>query len=275
MKNKVMVIDDEPLICQLLMYQLGGAGYEVVAFQNGQEALKQLPLLRPDVILLDVMMPGLSGWDVCREIRLALSIPVIMLTAKCAEHDVITGLNSGADDYIAKPFSLSHLLARVEAVLRRTQVPQVTTSRLSNRPDRSSLQLQYATATLAPQGEAIHPAFGARVDTATPSTDQWQAPRLGDQLAAARRQRGLSLHQAERACGVRWEFLQALEYEHYHFVPRLQLRRALYAYGMLLGIDLNQILGVSPKRESSLALPAAAAVVLFVFLLLLLVFYIL
>ncbi|MCG8348576.1 MAG: response regulator [Chloroflexales bacterium] len=129
MKNQIMVIDDEPLICQLLTYQLGGAGYEVVAFQNGQEALKQLPLLRPDVILLDVVKPGLSGWDVCREIRHALSVPVIMLTAKCAEHDIITGLGTCADDYIAKPFSLSHLLARVEAVLRRTQVSQVMTPR--------------------------------------------------------------------------------------------------------------------------------------------------
>ncbi|NJN67421.1 MAG: response regulator transcription factor [Chloroflexaceae bacterium] len=120
MMTRIMVVDDDPLIRQLLMYQLGGAGYEVCVAQNGQDALQRLLLEHPDLVLLDVVMPDMSGWHVCRAIRAWSTVPIIMLTAKSAESDIISGLESGADDYISKPFSLPQLLARVEAVLRRT-----------------------------------------------------------------------------------------------------------------------------------------------------------
>lgn len=118
--QKIMIVDDDPLIRQLLSYQLAGAGYHVCTVQNGTDALERLILDEPDLVLLDVVMPGISGWDVCNQIRTCSSVPVIMLTAKNADRDVVTGLVSGADDYIAKPFSQAQLLARIEAVLRRS-----------------------------------------------------------------------------------------------------------------------------------------------------------
>lgn len=120
---RIMIIDDDPLIRQLLTYQLGGAGYHVSTASSGQDGLGRLLYEQPDLVLLDVVMPGMNGWDVCDQIRAYSSIPVIMLTAKNADMDVVAGFKSGADDYIAKPFSQRQLLARIEAVLRRSRPP--------------------------------------------------------------------------------------------------------------------------------------------------------
>src|SRR4051794_27239105 len=106
MTTKIMVVEDDTLIMQLLRYQLGGAGYDVIPVPNGRRALELLLLYQPDLILLDVMMPEISGWDVCRQIRACSAVPIIMLTAKGADDDVVAGLNAGADDYVTKPFSL-------------------------------------------------------------------------------------------------------------------------------------------------------------------------
>lgn len=258
MTTRIMVIDDEPLICTLLEYQLGGAGYAVTSFQRGQEALLRLAHEQPDLILLDVMMPEISGWDLCRQIRASSSVPVIMLTAKHGDDDVVVGLTSGADDYVGKPFNQAQLIARIEAVLRRSQasrgrMPGTTPAR----GIATNALAAAASPALAPSYAAAMPSYAAAMPAALPlssvsppaaptSPTQRPAPpappalpRLGPRLADARRQQGLSLHDAARAAGVRWEFLQAIEQEEFSYIPKAELRNALRAYSTLLGVDLD------------------------------------
>src|SRR3954466_1477344 len=137
MTTRIMVVDDEPAIGKLLLYQLSGFGYQVSYIQDGLSALQRLTAERPDLVLLDVMMPQISGWEICRQIRAYSTVPVIMLTAKSADPDIVTGLQAGADDYVTKPFSMAQLHARIEAVLRRaTPTPQARLSaRQSLRPE--------------------------------------------------------------------------------------------------------------------------------------------
>ena len=117
---RILIIDDEPDIVRGLEDNLRFEGYDAVSATNGDDGLALATSQAPDLILLDVMMPRRSGWDVCRELRRrGLDMPVIMLTARSEESDRILGLEIGADDYVAKPFSLRELLARVRAVLRR------------------------------------------------------------------------------------------------------------------------------------------------------------
>src|SRR6476659_10031159 len=132
MTTRIMIVDDEPAIGKLLLYQLSGFGYQVSYVQDGLSALQRLTTERPDLVLLDVMMPHISGWEICRQIRAYSSVPVIMLTAKSADPDIVTGLQAGADDYITKPFSMAQLHARIEAVLRRAT--PASQSRLAPRP---------------------------------------------------------------------------------------------------------------------------------------------
>src|SRR6266542_589207 len=131
MATRIMVVDDEPAIGKLLLYQLSGFGYQVSYIQDGLSALQHLTAERPDLVLLDVMMPHISGWEICRQIRAYSTVPVIMLTAKSADPDIVTGLQAGADDYVTKPFSMAQLHARIEAVLRRAA--PVSQSRLAAR----------------------------------------------------------------------------------------------------------------------------------------------
>ena len=123
--EKVLVVDDEEHIVELLKYNLIGAGYDVITANDGIEAMKKIIEERPKIVLLDLMIPGKDGLDVCKEIRSnkeLANIPVIMLTAKSEELDKILGLELGADDYVTKPFSIRELLARVKALLRRSNV---------------------------------------------------------------------------------------------------------------------------------------------------------
>jgi CheY-like chemotaxis protein len=246
----IMVIDDELLIGQLLRYQLGDAGYAVVAYQSGREALLQLSLIQPDLVLLDVMMPEISGYDLCQEIRSFSQVPVIMLTAKHDDDDMVAGLTIGADDYIGKPFSAPQLIARVEAVLRRS-------GRSPARPVRAAKPVSPPAAVEPP-----------RQAPATPAARQAPSlPRLGPRLNAARRDRGLSLHDAGQACGVRWEFLQAIEQEQFSYIPRADLRIALRSYSAWLGIDLHPYKRPQARRRSLKAnLALAAALTLLVVL---------
>ena len=117
---KIMVVDDDSNICELLRLYLEKEGYEAVIEENGAQALEHFDREQPDLILLDVMMPQLDGWQVCRELRKTMKMPIIMLTAKGETEDKVSGLEMGADDYIVKPFEVKELLARVHAVLRRT-----------------------------------------------------------------------------------------------------------------------------------------------------------
>lgn len=121
--DKVLVVDDEEYIVELITYNLVSAGYKVISANNGIDAIKLVKEEKPKLILLDLMIPGKDGYDVCKEIRSnsdMKGISIIMLTAKSEEFDKVLGLELGADDYITKPFSVRELLARVKAVLRRT-----------------------------------------------------------------------------------------------------------------------------------------------------------
>ncbi|NMB16315.1 MAG: response regulator transcription factor [Firmicutes bacterium] len=118
--QRILVVEDEPKMLSMITQFLEGEGWEVYGSATGEEALKLMPKVAPDVVVLDWMLPGMSGLDVCRRIRAESQVPLIMLTAKADEVDKLLGLELGADDYITKPFSLRELLARIRAVLRRS-----------------------------------------------------------------------------------------------------------------------------------------------------------
>ena len=116
---RIILIEDEESLGEALEYQLGREGYAVERATNGAEGLARFKTAGADLLLLDLMLPGLSGEDICKEIRKSSSVPIIMLTARDTEIDKVVGLEIGADDYITKPFSTRELLARIKAVLRR------------------------------------------------------------------------------------------------------------------------------------------------------------
>ena len=119
---KVLLVDDEPNLLHTLRYSLRQAGYDVATAATGEEALAQARGERPDVVVLDVMLPGLDGFEVCRQLRAESSVPILMLSARTDEVDRVVGLEVGADDYLTKPFSARELLARVKAMLRRREM---------------------------------------------------------------------------------------------------------------------------------------------------------
>jgi two-component system alkaline phosphatase synthesis response regulator PhoP len=118
-RRRVLVVDDDENIVQLVKMYLERDGYQVWCTYDGASAIAEFRRTRPDVIVLDLMLPGVSGLDVCREVRRETTTPIIMLTARTTEADKLTGLDLGADDYVTKPFSPRELLARIRAVLRR------------------------------------------------------------------------------------------------------------------------------------------------------------
>ena len=118
--GKVLVADDDKNICELLRLYLVKEGFQVVLAGDGEEALARFSAENPDIILLDVMMPRLDGWQVCREIRKKSECPIIMITAQGETFDKVLGLELGADDYVVKPFETKEIVARIKAVLRRT-----------------------------------------------------------------------------------------------------------------------------------------------------------
>jgi len=118
----VLVVEDEVTLLETLVYNLQRQGYEVVSAQDGYEALEIAREEKPDLLLLDIMLPGLDGFEVCRILRKEMSIPILMLTARDEEVDKVVGLEVGADDYLTKPFSMRELMARVKALLRRVRL---------------------------------------------------------------------------------------------------------------------------------------------------------
>jgi len=126
MKGKVLVIDDEKPIAEILKYNLENEGFSVLVAYDGEEALRLAFLEKPDIILLDIMLPRIDGFSVCKQIRQKLDVPIIMLTARESEIDKIMGLELGADDYVTKPFSVRELIARIKATLRRVKMQKKT-----------------------------------------------------------------------------------------------------------------------------------------------------
>ena len=122
--NRILVVEDEVSFSDPLSYLLSKEGYEVAVAETGPEALAEFDANGADLVLLDVMLPTISGIDVCRELRRRTDVPIIMVTAKAAEIDTVVGLEVGADDYVTKPYSSRELLARIKAVLRRLAEPE-------------------------------------------------------------------------------------------------------------------------------------------------------
>jgi len=123
-KEAILVVDDEPRLVRLVHEIMTAVGYDVLSARDGKEALEVLAIEEPDLVLLDIMLPGdMDGYDVCRRVREFSAVPVVMLTAKTREVDMLEGFDVGADDYLTKPFNAKELIARVKAVLRRSTLP--------------------------------------------------------------------------------------------------------------------------------------------------------
>jgi two-component system KDP operon response regulator KdpE len=153
MSEKILVVDDEPRVVRLVSEVLQAVGYRVIAAASGEPAIEMVALEQPDLVLLDILLPrGPDGYEVCRRIREFSEVPVIMLTAKAQESDVLHGFDVGADDYLTKPFSAKELVARVKAVLRRTQRPEeAVTATLTC----GELEINFAQRTVNVRGEKI------------------------------------------------------------------------------------------------------------------------
>jgi DNA-binding response OmpR family regulator len=150
MTQRILIVDDEPSVTDLLAYNFRRAHYEVDVAADGGTALRLAREAAPDLILLDLMLPEIDGLDVCRELRKTSDVPIIMITARGEEMDRVVGLELGADDYVCKPFSVRELLARVKAVLRRTQAQNgnAEDSEVLHGPDGLVLDRDSRTATI-------------------------------------------------------------------------------------------------------------------------------
>jgi two-component system KDP operon response regulator KdpE len=151
--GRVLVVDDEPQIRRIMRTTLTGAGYEVDDAKTGEEALEKCREFRPDLVLLDINMPGMGGMEACRAIRADANVAIIMLTVRNAEADKVKALDAGADDYIAKPFSTPELLARMRAALRRVPAtPQSSAARVGV----GELVIDFASRTVTNGPAAAH-----------------------------------------------------------------------------------------------------------------------
>lgn len=140
-KEKILVVDDDKNICELLRMYLEKEGYTVTMVHNGINAVNAFASENPDLVLLDIMLPQLDGWQVCREIRKTSEKPIIMLTAKDETFDKVLGLELGADDYVTKPFDTKEIVARIKAVLRRTSVSKESEEMKEVRYDKLTINL--------------------------------------------------------------------------------------------------------------------------------------
>ena len=130
-KQKILIADDDGNIAELISLYLTKEGYETAKAKDGKEAVRLFQSFGPDLIILDIMMPEMDGYEVCREVRKVSSVPIIMLTAKGETFDKVLGLELGADDYMVKPFDTKELVARVKAVLRRMDKPEASSKKIS------------------------------------------------------------------------------------------------------------------------------------------------
>ena len=147
---KILIVDDEPQIRRVLRTTLTSQGYTVAEVKNGDEALEQIREERPDLILLDVNMPGRSGLEVCHEIRATTDIPIIMLTVRNTERDKVQALDAGADDYVVKPFGSEELMARIRAALRRAAPSEAMPPFLS-----ADLKIDFEKRAVAVRGQLV------------------------------------------------------------------------------------------------------------------------
>lgn len=154
--NKILIVDDEEDIVNLIAYNLEREGYSTVKTFDGEAALKILQTQRPDLMILDLMLPKMSGLDICRNVRRnpsTAALPIIMLTAKSDEIDKVTGLEIGADDYVTKPFSVRELIARVHSVLRRFKESEKTSD--TEEFVHKGLKINYTSCLVSVDGKTV------------------------------------------------------------------------------------------------------------------------
>jgi two-component system response regulator RegX3 len=161
-RKRVLLVEDEPSLAETIRYNLEREGLEVVVAADGRLALLEFERAEPSVVLLDLMLPGISGLDVCRAIRATSSVPIIMLTAKDAESDKVAGLEMGADDYVTKPFSMRELVSRVRAQLRRAEMRReskssgsLSSGNVSVDPDRHEVTVDGQIVAMTPKEFAL------------------------------------------------------------------------------------------------------------------------
>ncbi|HZQ99470.1 MAG TPA: response regulator transcription factor [Chloroflexota bacterium] len=153
----ILLVDDEPTLVATLDYNLRREGHEVVIARDGPSAIEQARKRQPDLVLLDVMLPKLDGFEVCRELRRTSTVPVLMLTAKDSEVDKVVGLEIGADDYMTKPFSMRELMARVKAMLRRnSMLAAAPSARGAEEVRLGELEIDTVARTVRRGGHAVH-----------------------------------------------------------------------------------------------------------------------
>lgn len=154
MNKKILVVDDEQAIVDILKFNLAREGYEVVECYDGRSGYETALKEKPDLILLDVMLPEMDGFEVCRKLRNEISTPIIMITARTEEIDKVLGLELGADDYITKPFGVRELMARVKANLRRTVVPSANADN-SNKLVFGELEIDFESYEVRKSGKEL------------------------------------------------------------------------------------------------------------------------
>lgn len=142
MSTRILVVDDDPVLSELVSYILRAEGYEAIVANDGEEGLRKFQATQPDLVVLDVTMPEMDGFEVCKRIRAVSNTPVIMLTAQGSEDAIVRGLDLGADDYVTKPFQLKPFMARVRANLRRANAPQPQYGKVTYQDDYLTIDLE-------------------------------------------------------------------------------------------------------------------------------------
>ncbi len=153
MATKILVVDDDPVLSELVSYILRAEGYEPIVANDGEDGLRKFQATQPDLIVLDVTMPEMDGFEVCRRIRTTAATPIIMLTAQGGEEAIVHGLDLGADDYVTKPFQLKPFMARVRANLRRANAPQPHFGKVTYRDEYITIDLEAHKVLI--QGEPV------------------------------------------------------------------------------------------------------------------------
>lgn len=215
----ILVVEDNPAIARLLEVQLRDAGWHPILAATGLDALRVWADYHFKLVLLDVMLPDLSGWDVCLSLRAESDVPIIMLTAKSSDQDVVQGLNLGADDYLCKPFTHAQLMARINAVMRRIHVPLEVIAEEVHIPE-----MPFVATTAA-----------------SPAMPVETPPSGGALLRSKRHELGISLYGAERRCGIRWDYIQAMESGAFGSIPLPLLKEAMLKYCTFLGVDARPV----------------------------------
>lgn len=155
MAEKILAIDDDYLVLRLIQYSMERVGYEVITATNGLNGIELFHQKQPHLVILDLMMPKMDGWETCRSLRNISKVPIIILSARGSQQDVLKGLKMGADDYLVKPFYPEELQARVEAVLRRTRIPASESDRLPLRFGGSDLIIDPVNRQVLVRNQAV------------------------------------------------------------------------------------------------------------------------